>query len=420
MASPPRIERRRVVITGLGPVTPIGIGNAAMWEGVCAGKSGAGEITLIDHGDLPIHFACEVKGFYASDWLDADQTRRLDRFTHLAAASATLAVEEAGLARAGIDRSRVGVIFSSGIGGLATYEEQLRRLASDGFQGVEPHLITAMMPNCAAAVIARRFGFTGINYGTFSACASSAHAVCAATRHIQCGDAEAIVVGGSEAAITRGGLAGFAKLKVLSSRNDKPTRASRPFDRDRDGFVMGEGSTALVLESWEHATARSAHIYAEVLGFGMNCDAFHLIEPDREALGITRCLQSTLQDAAISADQVDYINAHGTSTILNDRLETLAIKRVFAGRRDGYMPVSSTKSMTGHLLGAAGATELAICCLAMANNVLPPTINLDHPDAHCDLDYVPHQARPAELKCVLSNSFGFGGHNCTICLGSAS
>ena len=284
-------SRRRVVITGIGPVTPIGIGKDAFWQGLAQGKSGAAEITLIEHADFPVHFACEVKDFRPGDWMDRHQARRLDRNAHLALAAAQLAIGDAGLLASDPDKSRVGVVFTSGVGGIGTYEEQIRRMTREGPRGAEPHLITSLMPNCAAAVIAMRFGFTGLSYGTVSACASSAHAIAAALRHIQCGDADAVLVGGTEASITLGAVAGFAKIGALSRRHDAPARASRPFDKDRDGFVLGEGATALVAESRDHALARHAPIYAEILGVGMTTDAHNLIEPDPEARGIVRCME---------------------------------------------------------------------------------------------------------------------------------
>jgi 3-oxoacyl-[acyl-carrier-protein] synthase II len=410
-------QRRRVVITGLGLVTPVGIGTEAAWQAVLSGTSGAGEITLLDHTDFPVHFACEVKDFDPKNWIEPREVKKLDRFAHFAIASAALALEEAGLKDGGRDPERTGVVYGSGIGGVLSMEEQYRRFAEKGARRITPFMIPLLMSNAACGNIAIYYDCQGVNYSPVSACATGAHAIGLGLRHIQWNEADVMLVGGAEAGISILGLGGFANMKALSTRNDEPQAASRPFDQTRDGFVLGEGAGCLVLEELEHARARGATIYAELCGYGFTDDAFHITAPNESGKGARRALQQALADAGVDAGEVDYVNAHGTSTPYNDKTETKAIKAAFGEEAARATAISSTKSCTGHTLGAAGAIETAFAALAVREGRMPPTINLHTPDPECDLDYVPNEAREREIRYALSNSNGFGGHNACICLG---
>jgi len=405
--------KRRVVITGMGVVTPIGIGKEAFWDSLRNGRSGVGRLTYFDVSDYTCQIDAEVKGFDAEKYIDKKTIRRMDRFTQFAYAAADLAVRDAGLDTAKLDMDRVGVIVGSGIGGLSTIEEEHTTLRERGARRVSPFLIPKLIANMAPGEIAIRWGFTGPNYAVSSACATSNHAIGDSLRMLRYGDADVIVAGGSEAAITPLGFAGFCSARTLSTRNDAPEKASRPFDKDRDGFVMGEGAGIVVLETLEHARARGAKIYAELAGYGATDDAYHITAPDPEGTAAIKAMQRALADAEIKPEQVQYVNAHGTSTVLNDKTETKALKAVF-GAHAKKLAISSTKSMTGHLLGAAGVVELAATLLCMENKMAHPTINYETPDPECDLDYVPNKARPMEIACALSNSLGFGGHNAVL------
>jgi len=406
-----------VVVTGLGLVTPVGVGTEASWKAVVAGESGAGPIATIDASGFPVRFACEVKDFTPSDWMDAHESRRVDRFAHFAMASARMALEDSGADMARCDPWRCGCVYASGIGGIRAMEEQYNRYLQKGPSRVSPFTILYLMINASGGNIAIAHGLKGVNYGPVSACSSAAHALGLALRHIQWGEADLMVAGGSEAAISVLGMCGFASMKALSTRNGDPRRASRPFDRERDGFVMGEGGGALVLESLGHAQARGARILAEFCGYAANDDAHHITAPDPEGEGGYRCMAMALADAGLAPDRVDYINAHGTGTLYNDRVETLCIKRALGPEASRRVSVSSTKGQTGHTLGAAGALEAAFTCLALRDQVAPPTINYGTPDPECDLDVTPNQARRRDIRYALSNSLGFGGHNVTLCFG---
>lgn len=402
---------RRIVVTGLGAVSPVGVGVDAMWESITAGRSGVGPITAFDASAYPVRFAACVDDWDPTPWIDTKEARRLSRFQQFALASALMAVEDAGLEIDETNADRVGVIVGSGIGGLATMEEQKAVLDAKGPGRVSPFLVPMMIVDLAAGHISIRLGAKGINYAPVSACATGTHSIGEAGEAIRRGDADVVIAGGFDCGVTPLGLAGFSAARSLSTRNDDPQGASRPFDADRDGFVMGEGGAVLVLEELEHARSRSARIYGELAGYGASADAYHLTAPDPSGDGARRAMQQALDSAGVSPSAVDYINAHGTSTGLGDAAETGAIKQVFGADAP---PVSSTKSMTGHLLGGAGSLEAAICLLAMRHGVLPPTINYTTPDPECDLDYVPNIAREAVLRSALSNSFGFGGHNATL------
>jgi 3-oxoacyl-[acyl-carrier-protein] synthase II len=408
---------RDVVVTGIGAITPIGIGKDELWENALKGTSGAGIISQFDHRNFPVHFACEVKNFEPLNWIEAKKASRLDRYAQFALAASVLAVEDAGIKFQHIDKYRCGVLFGTGIGGQITNEVQCSQIKNIGPKGVAIHTIPALLPNAGAAQIAIQFGLKGLCYGTVSACASAAHALALALKHIQNGDADMIIAGGSEAAITELTAAGFAKLKAISLQNDDPQRASKPFDRDRDGFVLGEGSAAIILESREHAKQRGAKVYADFLGASMNCDAFSIIAPCEDTSSLIACMAGAINDAGLNSNHIEHINTHGTSTVLNDRLESQAIKQLFGEEKARMIAVNSTKSMTGHLLGAAGALEFALTALAAHYGVVPPTINYFNPDPECDLDYTPNQSRQVQIQYALSNSFGFGGHNCCLCIG---
>ncbi|MDQ3956509.1 MAG: beta-ketoacyl-ACP synthase II [Actinomycetota bacterium] len=408
----------RVFVTGLGVVTPIGIGRNAFWDSLVAGRSGAAEIGAFDATGYPVRIASEVRDFDPVAYMDRRQVPRLDRFAQMALAAASLALEDAGIS-GDIDADASGVIVGSGIGGLATIEEQHRALLEGGPRRVSPFMVPRLMPNGAAAAIAMRFGLTGVNYGVVSACATGAHALGEALTAIRAGRADMMLAGGSEAALTPLSLAAFARMGALSARNDDPTRASRPFDKDRDGFVFGEGAGILVLESEESVARRNAPVLAELGGYGATSDAYHVTQPDPEGMGATTAMIAAMADAGIEPGDVDYVNAHGTSTPYNDRIETLTIKNAL-GNEAKRVPVTSVKSQTGHLLGAAGAVEAAACVLMMQNDLVPATINLTSPDPDCDLDYVPEGPRDQRVRVALSNSFGFGGQNACLALKATS
>jgi len=409
--------RRRVVITGLGAITPLGNDVTTTWETCVAGKSGVARITLFDPTPFGTQFAAEVKGFDPEAHLGRKEARRMDRFTQFAVVASQQALQDACLALDHEDRNNIGVIIGSGIGGIGTITASVDVMRERGPGRVSPFFVPMMLPDTAAGQVAITFGLKGPNMCVTSACASSANAIGEATEMIRRGAADVILAGGAEAGIVPVALAGFNVMGAVSTRNDAPGRASRPFDAQRDGFVMGEGAAILVLEALEHAQARDAHIYAEVLGYGASADAFHITAPDETGDGAARAMRLALADAGLPPEAVGYINAHGTSTILNDKTETQAIKKVF-GERAYDLPISSTKSMHGHLLGAAGAVEAVICVKALQTGVLPPTINYEYPDPECDLDYIPNTARHMRVRLVMSNSFGFGGHNASLLFGA--
>lgn len=407
---------RRVVVTGLGLISPVGLDTDSTWKALLAGTSGAGPITQFDPEGFSVRIACEVKGFEPERWMDPKEVRRFDRFVHLAVAAADMAMEHSGLEVTAANAERVGVVIGSGIGGLNMIQDQHRVLLERGPRRVSPFFIPGAISNMCSGLVSIRTGAKGPNSATVTACSTSAHAIGDALLYIRHGYADAIIAGGSEAVISPLAVAGFASMRALSTRNDEPERASRPWDKDRDGFVMGEGAGILVLEELEHARRRGAPVLAEVLGFGMSGDAYHISAPCEDGDGAARVMRATLEDAGLNPEDVDYINAHGTSTPLGDRVETLAVKRVF-GEHARRLAVSSTKSMTGHLLGAAGAFEAAVAVLAVHHGAVPPTINLDEPEPENDLDYVPHTAREMPVRVALSNSFGFGGTNACLAVG---
>jgi len=405
--------KKRVVITGVGVVSPIGIGKDNFLNALLEGKSGAGRITYFDVSSYSSQIACEVKDFNPECYVDKKKIKRTDKFVQFALAAAKMAIEDSKLDLTKEDMSRIGVIIGSGIGGVETIEAEYKVLIEKGPKRVSPFLIPMEIINMASGEIAIEYGFTGPNYGVVSACASSNNAIGDALRLIRYGDADVIITGGSEAGITPLSLAGFCSARALSQRNDQPEKASRPFDKNRDGFVMGEGAGIIVLETLEHAINRNAKIYAELCGYGATDDAYHITAPHPNAESAIRAMQIALIDSDTKPEEVDYINAHGTSTQLNDKTETFAIKKVF-GERAYKIPISSTKSMTGHLLGAAGAIELIATILCMEKGYVHPTINYEEPDPECDLDYVPNKARQYQINCAISNSLGFGGHNAVL------
>jgi len=406
-----------VVITGLGAITPLGQTVKETWENLLKGKSGVGYIDRFDTSNLPVKIAAQIRNFDPLKRLSQKEAgvpiKKLDLFSIYALWAAEEAIEDSALLKGPFDPDRVGVIIASGIGGVETLEREIIVGYTKGYDRISPYLIPMMIPDMASGLIAIKYRFKGPNYCTVSACASSAHAIGDAFRLIRYGDADVMIVGGSEAPIIPTAVAGFSSMKALSTRNDEPEKASRPFDRDRDGFVMGEGAAVLVLEEYEHAMRRGAKIYAELVGYGATADAYHITAPCVDGEGAIKCMLRALKDARLSPDEVDYINAHGTSTKLNDAVETLAIKKVF-GERAYKIPVSSTKSMIGHLLGAAGAIEAVATIMTIHTGIIHPTINYENPDPECDLDYVPNEARKKEVNVAISNSFGFGGHN--VCL----
>jgi 3-oxoacyl-[acyl-carrier-protein] synthase II len=404
---------RRVVVTGVGLVNPLGIGIDPVWAKVCEGVSGVGPITKFDTTDFETKIAAEVKGFRSEDFLEPKDIKKMDIFIHYALAATRIAMDDAGLEVSEKNTERVGVIIGTGLGGLSTIEKYHKVLMERGPQRISPFFIPMLIANEASGQVAIEYGVKGPNLCIVTACATGNHSIGEACRAIQHGDADAIIAGGVEATITPLAVGGFNAMKALSTRNAEPERASRPFDRDRDGFVMGEGGAVTILEELEYARARGAKIYAELVGYGYTGDAYHLAAPDPEGDGAARCMQMALRDAKLSPQEVDYINAHGTSTELNDITETVAIKRVFKDHAR-KLPISSTKSVTGHLLGAAGSTEAVFSVLAIRDKIIPPTMNYENPDPRCDLDYVPNVAREAEVKVVLSNAFGFGGTNAAL------
>lgn len=405
--------QRRVVVTGLGVVSPIGAGKEAFWKSLIAGISGVSTISFFDASAYPTQIAAEVKDFNPTDFIEPKESRRMDRFSQFAVVAAGMALKDAGLSKESIDPDRAGVVIGSGIGGLATLEEQHKLLLNQGPRRVSPFLIPMMICNMAAGHVSIFYGLKGPNTCVVTACASGTHSIGDAFELIRRGSADVCVAGGAEAAVTPLSLAGFAAMKALSSRNSEPAKASRPFDSTRDGFVIGEGAGIVILEDLDSALARGAHIYAEVLGYGMSADAFHITAPNKEGDGAVRAMKGALADADLAPETVDYINAHGTSTLYNDRIESLAIKKVF-GQYAYRMAVSSTKSMTGHLLGAAGGLEAVASVLAIDRGSIPPTINYEYPDPDCDLNYTPNKAVEREINTVMSNSFGFGGQNAVL------
>jgi len=409
--------KRRVAITGLGLVSPLGNTVEATWEAMLAGRSGAGPITRFDPAKLAVKFACEVKGFDAALYMDKKEVRRYDLFAQFAVAASAQAVKDSCLEQTWdkVDLQRVGVIIGSGTGGISTFEEQCQLYLEKGPDRVSPFFVPMFMANVASALVSMRYGAKGPNYCTVSACATSAHALGDALRLIQNDEADVMIAGGAEAAITPLALASFANMKALSTRNDDPATASRPFDKDRDGFVMGDGAATLILEEWEHARRRGAKIYAELAGYGMTADAYHITAPAPDGEGAQRAMQLAMKDGGIDPARVGYVNAHGTSTPHGDAAETNAVKAVF-GAQATQLIFGSTKSMTGHLLGAAGALEAAVCTLALHYGVIPPTINQFAPDPACDLDSAPNHPVKKKLDVALSNSFGFGGHNVTLAM----
>lgn len=405
--------RRRVVITGMGCISPLGNDVSTLWSNLLAGKSGVGLITHYDTSNFEVKIGAEVRDFDGVARFGARDARRLDRFVQFALAASTQAVEQSGLVITEANRDRVGVILGTGIGGMNTLFKEIDVYFQRGPDRVSPFLVPMMLPDTAAGLVAIQLGARGPNMAVVAACASGTNAIGEATETIRRGSADVIITGGAEAVITQIAMAGLSVMRALSTRNAEPERASRPFDKERDGFVMGEGAASLVLESAEHAQSRQARILGEISGYGASNDAFHISAPAENGAGAALCMHSALDNAGMSVEDIDYINAHGTSTLLNDKSETAAIKSVF-GSRAYEIPVSSTKSMTGHLLGAAGAVEAVICVKTLQDNVFPPTINYENPDPECDLDYVPNQARPGNVDNILSNSFGFGGHNASI------
>ena len=401
---------RRVVVTGVGLVSPVGIGTEETWKSLLAGRSGAGPITLFDASQHSSRFACEVKGFDPLNWVEKKEVKKMDRFIQFAVAAADFALADSGLKIDAGNDEMVGVYVGSGIGGFATIEREHTILMERGPSRISPFFIPAAIVNLASGWISIRSGAKGPNSATCTACTTSAHAIGDSFRLIHRGDADAMIAGGSEAAITPLGTGGFCSMRALSQRNDDPQTASRPFDKDRDGFVIGEGSGVVILEELEMARRRGAHIYCELVGYGMSSDAYHISAPCEDGDGAYRVMNKAIKDARIEPSAIGYINVHGTSTPQGDRVEVIAIKRVF-GDHARQMPISSTKSMTGHLLGAAGGLEAGITALALRDQILPPTINYRTPDPECDLDIIPNEARRVKLEYALSNSFGFGGTN---------
>jgi len=409
------VETRRVVVTGLGCITPIGHDPESLWASLRQGVGGVDRIRAFDASEYPSQIAAEVKDFDPGQFLGPKEVRHSDRFVQLAVAAAKQAVAHARLDITREDPTRIGVWVGSGMGGLTTIEEGYRQLQERGPARISPFFIPMIICNMAPGLISIALGAKGPNACPVSACATSGHALGDASRIIQRGEADVMVAGGSECAVTPLGVAGFCALKALSQRNDEPSRASRPFDKDRDGFVIGEGAGIVILEELGHAQRRGAAILAEFIGYGMSGDAYHMTAPDPEGRGAAACMARALKDAGLTPQDIDYINAHGTSTPLNDKVETLAIRTVF-GPRASQVPISSTKSMTGHLLGAGGAVEAIACVMTLRDQVIHPTINYETPDPDCGLDYVPNRARPATVRVALSNSLGFGGHNVSLIL----
>ena len=407
------MSQRRVVLTGVGLVSAVGLGTQATWEGLCAGASGIGPITRFDASEFSSRIAGEIKGFEPLDFIAKKDVKKMDIFIHYAMAASELALCDSGLKSDVPLGHDVGVFIASGIGGFSTIEREHRALLKGGPRKISPFFIPSSIINLAAGQVSIRYGAKGPNLATCTACSASAHAIGDAFEIVKRGAADVMIAGGSEAAITPMGVGGFAAMRALSTRNSEPERASRPFDRDRDGFIIGEGAGVVILEELERARQRGATIYAEIVGYGMSADAHHMTAPAEDGDGAVRVMQTALSQAEVEPSAVDYINAHGTSTPYNDRLETLAIKRCF-GEHARVVAISSTKSMTGHLLGAAGGLEAGITALVIRDQIIPPTINLEHPDPECDLDYVANESRVAPVTYALSNSFGFGGTNASL------
>lgn len=407
--------KRRVVVTGVGIVSAVGTGNEKAWKNLLAGVSGVDRITCFDTTDFPVTIAAEVKDFNPEDYMEKKEVRKYDRFIHMAIAASDLAIRESGLDVANIDPERFGVYIGSGIGGFATIEQEHKKYLEGGPRKISPYFIPATIVNLASGMVSIKYGAKGPNMACCTACATSSHSLGDSFKIIQRGDADMMITGGAEAAITPMGVGGFAAMKALSTRNDDPQHASRPFERDRDGFVVGEGAGVLLIEELEHAKRRGATILGELAGYGYTGDAYHITAPPPDADGARRAIEMAIRDAGISPEEVDYVNAHGTSTPFNDRLETIALKRAF-GEHAYKLSISSTKSMTGHLLGAAGGLEAAITTLALRDQIVPPTINYENQDPDCDLNYTPNQAVKREIRYALSNSFGFGGTNAVVLL----
>ena len=408
------MSERRVVVTGIGVVSPVGLDTATFWNSLKNGVSGIHRFNAFDSTDFDCKIAGEIKEFHAASYFkNPKSVKRTDRFTQFAMAGAKMALEDSGLDPEKVDPHRAGVMIGSGIGGLYSMEEEAKRLQARGPSRVSPFTIAMMISNMASGIVSMEYGFAGPNMCIVTACATANNSLGEAWRIIKFGDADCFIAGGCEATITPLGIAGFASMKALSLRNDEPEKACRPFDKDRDGFIMGEGAGIMVLEELEHAKARGAQIYCELAGYGATADAYHMTAPLPEGEGAARAMQIAMKHAGVNPEDVDYINAHATSTPIGDICETKAIKAAL-GDSAKKIAVSSTKSMTGHLLGAAGGVEMAACALAIRDGVIPPTINLDHPDPECDLDYVPHTAREKKVRVAINNSFGFGGHNATL------
>lgn len=404
---------KRVVITGLGAITPIGLGKEEFWTSLVQGKSGIGPVTRFDTRDFNAKIGAEVKDFDPIEYMDKKEARRMDKFAQYAVAAAKLAIEDGNISLENIDRNRVGVIVGTGIGGVEVFEQEHSKLLERGPNRVSPLFIPMMISNMGTAQISMAFGLKGSTMTITTACASGTHAIGESFRMIKSGQMDMIITGGAEASITPISFAGFCSMKALSTRNDEYEKASRPFDKDRDGFVMGEGAGMLILEELDHALNRGATIYGEVIGYGSTSDAFHITQPDPEAIGATNAMRLALEDGEVDYRKIDYINAHGTSTYFNDKLETLAIKNLF--KEHAYeLNISSTKSMTGHLLGAAGGIEAIATVLALKTGTIPPTINYENPDEECDLNYTPNKAVNRDIQYGMSNSLGFGGHNASI------
>lgn len=407
------MSKRRVVVTGLGMISPLGLDVQSSWQAIIQGKSGVDYITHFDAKDYPVRIAAEVKGFDPTKYIEPKEVKKMDRFIHFAIAATEMAIVDSKLKITPENSERIGIVIGSGMGGLPVIEYYHQVLLEKGWKRVSPFFIPMVIINLAAGQISIRYGIKGPNLAVTTACATGNHSIGEAFRMIQYGDADVIIAGGTEAVITPMAVAGFAIMRALSTRNEEPEKASRPFDVDRDGFVMGEGSGILILEELEHALKRGAKIYAELVGYGMTSDAYHITAPAPEGEGGARCMKMALNDAGISPEQIDYINAHGTATKQGDELETQAIKTIF-GEHAYKLCVSSTKSMTGHLLGAAGGIEAIFTILSIYEDIVPPTINLDNPDPECDLDYVPYNAKKKEIKYAMTNSFGFGGTNASL------
>jgi len=407
------LSKRRVVVTGIGMVSPLGIGNDETWQNLLAGRSGVGRITRFDTTAYPAKIAAEVKDFRPEDWIEKKEIKKSDTFIHYAIAAAQMCIDDSGLKPDPAEAERFGVIIGAGIGGLPLIEETHKILLERGPSRISPFFIPGLIANLAAGHVSIRFGAKGPNSATCTACATGAHAIGDAMKVIQREDADIMIAGGTEAVISPLAVGGFAAMRALSTRNDEPERASRPWDKDRDGFVMGEGSGIMLLEEREHALARDARIYCEITGYGMSADAHHISAPCADGEGSARVMRNALRDAGLKPEDIDYINAHGTSTPAGDLAETIAVKSLF-GDHAYKVAMSSTKSMTGHLLGAAGGLEAAICARAVRDGVAPPTINYETPDPECDLDYVPNTAREMNIRHAMSNSFGFGGTNASL------